>query len=49
MFVASETPLNDLLDTIRIDVYVNYQGTLKKRSSYIVPINQEDIDESEFM
>lgn len=41
---ASETMLNETLATIKIDVYVNYQGFVKKVNSYIVPCNSEDLE-----
>lgn len=48
-FEASETALNESLMTIRIDVYVNYQGGIRKAFSYIVPINQEEYEDLDFM
>jgi len=35
--------------TIRIDVYVNYQGTLKRTFSYTVPVNQEELEDPDYM
>lgn len=48
-FVAYETPLNDQLNTLRIEVFIQYQGSLRLRSSYIMPINQEDLDDPSFI
>jgi len=38
-FQASETALNESMMTIKIDVFVNYQGGIRRAFSYIVPIN----------
>ena len=48
-FVASETSLNEALQTIKIDVYVTFQGQDRKNFSYIVPINQEEYEDPDFM
>ena len=48
-FEATETALNESLMTIRIDVLVNYQGGIRKAFSYIVPINQEEYEDHDFM
>lgn len=48
-FHATEVSLNDSMMTIRIDVYVNYQGTLKRTFSYTVPVNQEELEDPDYM
>lgn len=48
-FVAAETALNEALQTIRIDVYINYQGLDKKVFSYVVPQNQEEYEDQFYM
>ena len=48
-FVASETTLNDALQTLKIDVYITYQGQTRKTYSYIVPMNQEEYEDPEYM
>ena len=48
-FVASETTLNDALQTLRVDVYITYQGSSRKAYSYIVPMNQEEYEDPEYM
>ena len=37
------------MTTIKIDIYVSYQGQASKRFCYVVPQNQEDIDNPEYM
>jgi len=48
-FVASETALNETLQTIRIDVYINFKGAVKKTFSYIVPQNMEEYEDPGYM
>ena len=48
-FIASETSLNSELQTIRIDVYVTYQGLTRKNFTYIVPQNQEEYEDPDYM
>ena len=48
-FVASETSLNSELQTIRIDVFVTYQGLTRKNFTYIVPQNQEEYEDPDYM
>ena len=47
--VAREVALNEALQTICIDVYITYQGTTRKSFSYIVPQNQEEYEDPEYM
>lgn len=37
------------MTTIRIDVLVNYQGTIRCAFSYTLPINQEEYEDPDFM
>jgi hypothetical protein len=48
-FVATETLLNESLSTIRIDVYITYQGLVRKTFSYLVPQNQEEYEDPDYM
>ena len=48
-FYASETSLNETMQTVRIDVHVNYQGTTSNAYSYLIPINEEEYDDPDYM
>lgn len=48
-FEASETLLNEALQTIKVDVFLQYQGHVKKSFSYLVPLNQEEYDDPDYM
>ena len=48
-FVASEVPLNEALQTLRIDVYITYQGKTSKMYSYLTPQNQEEYEDPGYM
>jgi len=48
-FVATETFLNEALQTIRIDVYISYKGQERKTFSYLVPQNQEEFEAFDYM
>ena len=48
-FHAAETTLNEALQTIKIDVFVRYQGQVRKYFTYLVPQNQEEYDSPDFM
>lgn len=37
------------MQTIRIDVFTNYQGQTTRGFSYTVPINQEEYEDFDFM
>lgn len=47
-FLATEMTLNDTMMTIRIEVFVNYQGTVRRAFSYTVPINQEELEDPDY-
>ena len=48
-FVATEAALNEALQTIRIDVYITYQGQVRKIFSYLIPQNQEEYEDPDYM
>ena len=48
-FEATETNLNETMTTIRIEVFVNYQGAIRRAFTYTIPINQEEFDDPDFM
>ena len=48
-FVASETALNETLQTIKIDVFLDYQGSVRKQFSYVVPTNQEEYEDPDYL
>ena len=37
------------MTTIRIDVFVNYRGGVRRDFSYTVPINQEELDDPDYL
>jgi len=37
------------MQTVRIDVHVNYQGTTSNAYSYLIPINEEEYDDPDYM
>jgi len=47
--VATESNLCEGFQTVRIDVYVKYQGQVTKSNSYLFPYNQEDCEAANFM